>query len=111
MTERMRRVNEALREVIASAIAGDLEDPRIGFVTVTSVETSPDLQHARVFVTVLGSDAERESTLRALKSSHGVLQGAIAREMRLKRTPTLTFKYDDTPERGERISRLLEEEG
>lgn len=110
MTQRMRRVNEALREVIASAIAGDLEDPRIGFVTVTSVETSPDLRHARVFVTVLGSDAERESTLSALASSHGVLQGAIAREMRLKRTPTLTFSYDDTPERGERISRLLEEE-
>ncbi len=109
MTERMRRVNEALREVIASAIAGELEDPRIGFATVTSVETSPDLRSARVFVSVLGSQAERDSTLAALASSHGVLQGAIAREMRLKRTPTLKFVYDDAPERGVRLSRLLEE--
>jgi ribosome-binding factor A len=110
MTERMRRVNEALREVIASAIAGELEDPRIGFVTVTSVDTSPDLRSARVFVSVLGSEAERTDTLAALTSSHGVVQGAIAREMRLKRTPTLTFAYDDTPERGVRLSRLLEGE-
>ncbi len=109
MTERMRRVNEALREVIASAIAGELEDPRIGFVTVTSVETSPDLRSARVFVSVLGSEAERDSTLAALASSHGVVQAAIAREMRLKRTPTLKFVYDDAPERGVRLSRLLEE--
>jgi ribosome-binding factor A len=109
MTERMRRVNEALREVIASAIAAELEDPRIGFVTVTSVDTSPDLRSARVFVSVLGSETERADTLSALSSSHGVLQGAIAREMRLKRTPTLTFTYDDTPERGVRLSRLLEE--
>ena len=108
MTDRMRRVNEALREVIASAIAGDLEDPRIGFVTVTSVETSPDLRSARVFVTVRGDEKERERTLAALASSHGILQGAINREMRLKRTPTLSFRYDETPERGLRLSRLLE---
>jgi ribosome-binding factor A len=111
MTERMRRVNEALREVIASAIPGELEDPRIGFVTVTSVETSPDLRSARVFVSVLGDDAERERTLAGLASSHGILQAAIAREMRLKRTPTLRFSYDDTPERGMRLQRLLEEDG
>ena len=109
MTERMRRVNEALREVIASAIAGDLEDPRIGFVTVTSVETSPDLRAARVFVSVLGSDQERESTLAALASSHGLLQAAIARQTRMKRTPTLSFHYDEGPERAVRLSRLLED--
>jgi ribosome-binding factor A len=110
MAERMRRVNEALREVIAAAIASELEDPRIGFVTVTSVETSADLRSARVFVSVLGDERDRERTLSALASSHGLLQGAIAREMRLKRTPTLTFHYDDAPERGLRLSRLLEEE-
>src|SRR5437899_10465932 len=104
MTERMRRVNEALREVIASAIAGDLEDPRIGFVTVTSVETSPDLRAARVFVSVLGSEQERERTLAALASSHGLLQAAVGSQMRLKRTPTLSFHYDEGPERDAPLS-------
>ncbi len=111
MTERMRRVNEALREVIAAAIAAELEDPRIGFVTVTAVETSPDLRSARVFVSVLGTKEERERTLAGLASSHGLLQAAIAREMRLKRTPTLSFAYDEGPERGVRLSQLLGDEG
>jgi ribosome-binding factor A len=111
MTERMRRVNEALREVIAAAIAAELEDPRIGFVTVTAVETSPDLRSARVFVSVLGDEGARERTLAGLASSHGIVQAAIAREMRLKRTPTLSFHYDEGPERGIRLSRLLEERG
>jgi ribosome-binding factor A len=108
-TERMRRVNEVMREVIGDSIAADLEDPRIGFVTVTAVETSPDLRSARVFVSVLGDEAARVGTLKALASAHGVLQAAVARETRMKRTPTLTFHYDDTPERGQRLTRLLEE--
>jgi ribosome-binding factor A len=108
-TERMRRVNEVMREVIGSAIATELEDTRIGFVTVTSVETSPDLRSARVHVSVLGGEAEREATLAGLSSSHGVLQATIAREMRIKRTPTLSFHYDETPERGVRVSRLLDQ--
>ena len=107
-TERMRRVNEVMREVIGSAIATELEDPRIGFVTVTSVETSPDLRSARVHVSVLGGEADREATLAGLSSSHGVLQATIAREMRLKRTPTLSFHYDEAPERGARLWRLLD---
>jgi ribosome-binding factor A len=107
--QRMRRVNEVMREVIGSAISSELEDPRIGFVTVTAIETSPDLRSARVFVSVLGDDAEREATLAALDSSHGVLQSAIARELRLKRTPTLSFHYDEGPERGVRLARLLED--
>lgn len=104
----MRRVNEVMREVIGDAIAGELDDPRIGFVTVTSIDTSPDLRAARVFVSVLGDEGEREASLAALRSSHGVLQSAVARQMRIKRTPTLSFHYDDTPERGMRISRLLD---
>ena len=107
----MRRVNEALREVIAQAIAADLQDPRIGFVTVTAVDTSPDLRTARVYVSVLGSDSERERTLAGLTSSHGLIQTAIAREMRLRRTPTLTFHYDEGPERGIRLTQLLEDDG
>jgi ribosome-binding factor A len=105
----MRRINEVLREVVGAAIASDLSDPRIGFVTVTSVETSPDLRTAKVFVSVLGDEEERDATLTALRSSHGVLQSRIAAETRMKRTPTLTFHYDQTVEQGVRISRLLEE--
>ncbi len=108
-TERMRRVNEVMREVIGSAIATELEDPRIGFVTVTAVDTSPDLRSARVHVSVLGGEAERKATLAGLSSSHGVLQATIAREMRIKRTPTLSFHYDEAPERGVRVSRLLDQ--
>ncbi|MDX6617115.1 MAG: ribosome-binding factor [Solirubrobacterales bacterium] len=108
-TARMRRVNEVIREVIGAAIATDLKDPRIGFVTITSVETSPDLRNSRVFVSVLGNDEEREATLEGLRSSHGVLQAKIATEMRIKRTPTLTFHYDDTIDQGMRITELLDE--
>ncbi len=106
----MRRINEVLREVVGSAISSDLKDPRIGFVTVTSVETSPDLRTAKVFVSVLGSESEREESLAGLRSSHGVLQSRIAAETRMKRTPTLTFHYDETIEQGMRISKLLDEE-
>jgi ribosome-binding factor A len=105
---RMRRVNEVLREVIGAAISVDLSDPRIGFVTVTSVETSPDLRTAKVFVSVLGDAAAREETMAALASSRGVIQSKIAAETRMKRTPTLSFHYDATIEQGMRISHLLE---
>lgn len=106
---RMRRINEVLREVVGATISGDLSDPRIGFVTVTAVETSPDLRSAKVYVSVLGDEEEREASLSALRSSHGVIQSRIAAETRMKRTPTLTFHYDDTIEKGVRISHLLEE--
>ena len=109
-TARMRRVNEVIREVLGVAISTELKDPRIGFVTVTDVDTSPDLRSARVYVSVLGSEEERQSSLTGLRSSHGVLQSKIASGMRMKRTPTLTFEYDDTVERGDRITRLLEDE-
>ncbi len=108
-TPRMRRINEVLREVVGAAIS-ELSDPRIGFVTVTSVETSPDLRAAKVYVSVLGSEEERDATMTGLSSSHGVLQSKIAAETRMKRTPTLSFHYDETVEQGMRISRLLDEE-
>lgn len=104
----MRRIDEVMREVIGSAIGTELEDPRIGFVTVTSVKTSPDLRSARVYVSVLGDEAEREQTLAGLRSSHGILQAAIARGARIKYTPRLSFHYDDGPERGVRLGRLLD---
>jgi len=107
--DRMRRVNEAVREVLSARIAEGLKDPRIGFVTVTAVETSPDLRQARVYVSVLGGAAERTATLEGLASSHGFLQAILARELRMKRTPTLDFVYDESIDRGMRISQLLEE--
>ena len=109
-TSRMRRVNGVMREVLSSAISGELQDPRIGFVTVTAVDTSPDLRHARVHVSVLGSEEEREDTLAALRSAHGVLQGAINAELHLKRTPALKFEYDDSVERADRITRMLDDD-
>jgi ribosome-binding factor A len=108
MSERMRRVNESVREVLAEAV-GELKDPRIGFVTVTGVKTSADLRQATVFVSVLGSERKRAKSLAALESAHGVLQAQIASELRLKRTPQLTFQYDPTVEQGVRMSKLIDE--
>ena len=105
----MRRVNEAVREVVSAHIAGDLKDPRIGFVTVTGVDTSPDLRHARVYVSVLGSEAEREEAFEGLASATGFLQAQVGTELRMKRTPTLEFVHDDSIQRGMRMSQLLAE--
>ncbi len=106
---RMRRVDEAIRQVIGDALAADLKDPRVGFVTVTDVKTSSDLRHARVYVSVFGPAGDREETLAGLRHAQGFLQGQIARELRLKRTPTLQFSYDDTSERAMRIDALIDE--
>jgi ribosome-binding factor A len=103
----MRRVDEAVREVLSDAVTQDLKDPRVGFVTVTDVRTSADLRHARVYVSVLGSAAERDASLEGLRSAHGYLQRRVAGELRLKHTPQLDFFYDDTTERADRIERML----
>jgi ribosome-binding factor A len=108
--DRMRRVDEAVREVLSDAIALKVKDPRIGFVTVTAVETSPDLRRARVFVSVLGNEGVRKRSMQGLRSAHGILQRAVASELRLKHTPTLEFLYDDTSERGMRIAELIDRE-
>lgn len=113
----MRRVDEAIRQVIGDAVARELKDPRVGFTTVTDVRTSPDLRHARVYVSVLGrggdrvggpsTPAEREATLEGLRSAHGFLQARVAGELHLKRTPTLEFVYDDTTDRALRVEELI----
>ena len=108
MSERMRRVNEAVREVLSESVA-DLKDPRIGFVTVTGVETSRDLRHATVYVSILGSERKRDATLQGLESSRGILQSRVNRELHLKRTPQLVFAYDPTVERGVRLTKLIDE--
>jgi ribosome-binding factor A len=108
MTERMRRVNEAIRETLAEAV-GELKDPRIGFVTVTGVDTSPDLRQARVYVSILGNERKREKTLQGLESAHGVLQAKLATELRMKRTPQLAFQFDPTVQEGMRMSKLIDD--
>jgi ribosome-binding factor A len=107
--DRMRRVDEAMREVLSAAITSEIKDPRVGFITVTAVETSPDLRHARVFVSVLGTDSVRRRSMQGLRSAHGFLQKRVAGELRLKHTPTLDFAYDDTAESAQRIQELLDQ--
>jgi ribosome-binding factor A len=106
-SSRMRRVDEAVREVLSDAISTELKDPRVGFVTVTAVKTSPDLRHAKVFISVLGSEEERAASLAGLTSAHGFLQRRLAAELRLKHTPALAFEHDPSIERGMRITELL----
>jgi ribosome-binding factor A len=108
MSERMRRVNESVRQVLAEALP-DLKDPRIGLVTITGVVTSSDLRVATVYVSVLGNARKRRSTLAGLEAAHGLLQGQLARQLRMKRTPQLTFEYDLSVERGVRMTQLIDE--
>jgi ribosome-binding factor A len=105
----MRRVDEAMREVLGDAIAKDLHDPRVGFVTVTGVKTSPDLRHARVYVSVLGGEEQRAASLEALQAARGFLQARVAQALRIKHTPALVFDYDESVDRGMRMSRLIDE--
>ena len=107
--ERMRRVDEAMREVLSDVLSHELKDPRVGFVTVTDVKTSPDLRHARVYVSVLGDADAVAASLEGLESAHGFLQGRIGSELRLKNTPALQFVHDDTAERAQRLEQLMEE--
>jgi ribosome-binding factor A len=113
----MRRVDQAIRQVIGDAVAGEVKDPRVGFITVTDVRTSADLRHARVYVSVLGdaggssSLEQREASLEGLRSAHGFLQARVADELHLKRTPMLEFSYDDTTDRAMRVDALIDEIG
>ena len=108
MSERMRRVNESVREIVAEAL-GDLKDPRLGIVTVTGVSVSPDLHDGRVFVSVFGGAKKRKASMAALDSATGFVQGRLARELTMKRTPQLTFEYDPSVEYGVRMTKLIDE--
>ena len=108
---RLLKVNESIKETLSSVITAEgLKDPRIGFVTVTGVETSSDLRHAKVFVSVLGGQTERDLTMTALDKSRGFLQGRINASLHMKRTPQLHFFYDDTLDNAMRIERALKRE-
>jgi ribosome-binding factor A len=104
----MRRVNESVRAVVAEGL-GELKDPRIGMVTVTGVHVTPALAEARIFISVFGNDKKRAATLAGLDSARGVLQAKLGRQLSLRRTPMLTFTYDDSVERGVRMTKLIED--
>jgi ribosome-binding factor A len=108
LSDRMRRVNESVRVVVAEGVR-TLKDPRIGMVTVTGVHVTRDLQEARIFVSVLGNERRRAASLAGLESARGVLQAQINQQLSLRRTPHLTFEYDETVEQGVRMSKLIDE--
>lgn len=108
MSERTARLDELLREEISGVISREVQDPRIGFVTVTGVEVAPDLRHATLWVSVIGSDEDRRQSLRALAHSMPFVRGRLGR-LRLKRIPQLHVRHDDTSMRGTRVLRILDE--
>lgn len=108
---RMRRVNESLKEVIGTALTREIKDPRIGFVTLTGVDTAPDFSHAKVFFSVYGKQAEKDATLQGLRAARPYLQRLISDELDLKRTPNLEFVYDASVDQGMRIQAMLKASG
>ena len=109
MTQRTDRVDELLRQEIGQILARDVADPRIGFATVTDVETSPDLRHARVWVSVIGQKADREATIHALERAMLFVRRELGTRLRIKRIPELHVRVDDSAERGTRVLHLLSE--
>jgi len=110
MGRRTERLAEEIREQVARMIASDLKDPRLGFITVTRVELAHDLGHARVHVGVLGSDAEREKSLLALRQASGFVRRELGRRLRIRHTPEIDFRYDKGLDATDRVARLLEAE-
>jgi ribosome-binding factor A len=109
VSQRTERVDELLRQEIGSIITRDVADPRVGFATVTSVETTPDLRHAKVWISVIGQPAEREATVAALRRAMPFVRHELGTRLRIKRIPDLHVHLDDTAERGTRVLQLLSE--
>lgn len=107
--KRIARVNEQIRRELTSLLQFDVRDPRIGVVTVTAVETSPDLYHAKVFYSVMGSEEDRDSAAEGLRAASGFLRTEIGRRMHIRRAPELHFTYDNTLHHAMHIERLLQE--
>ena len=107
MSQRTERVDELLRQEIGSIVSREIADPRVGFATITSVETTPDLRHAKVWVSVIGQPAEREATLAALRRAMPFVRHELGTRLRIKRIPDLHVHLDDTAERGTRVLQLL----
>ena len=109
MSQRTDRVDELLRQEIGAIVTRDVADPRIGFATITRVETTPDLRHAKVWVSVIGQPAERTATIAALGRAMPFVRHELGKSLRIKRIPDLHVHLDDTAERGTRVLQLLSE--
>jgi ribosome-binding factor A len=109
VSQRTERVDELLRQEIGALLAKEIADPRIGFATITDVETSPDLRHAKVWVSVIGGRSDRTETVRALQASMGFVRHELGKRLRIKRIPALHIHLDDSAERGTRVLHLLQE--
>jgi ribosome-binding factor A len=109
VSQRTDRIDELLRQEIGGIVTRDVADPRIGFATITRVETTPDLRHAKVWVSVIGQPAERTATIAALSRAMPFVRHELGRTLRIKRIPDLHVHLDDTAERGTRVLQLLNE--
>ena len=109
MSQRTQRVDELLRQEIGALLAKEVADPRIGFVTITEVETAPDLRHAKVWVSVIGGKADRDETVRALQQAMGFVRRQLGQRLRIRRIPELHVRLDDSAERGTRLLHLINE--
>lgn len=109
-THRQESVGRELQEEIAQIVREEIDDPLIGFVTITDVDVSPDLKHARVYFSVLGSDQQKADSAKGMRRAAKYIRGLIAERMQLRYVPTLRFEFDETPERAQRIEMLLRQE-
>lgn len=109
MTRRTERVADALKQTVAELLVHDVKDPRIGMVTITAVNVSPDLRHARIFFSVLGDPTKRAESLAGLRSASGFIRSEIAHRLNLRAVPELVFEYDPSLEEADRVLRLLKD--
>jgi len=107
MSHRANRVGEQMKKELGDIISRKIKDPRIGFVTVTDVEVTGDLQQAKVFISVLGDEEQRENTLKGLAKAKGFIRTEIGQRIRLRKTPEITFEFDESVDYGNRIENLL----
>ncbi|HBC93231.1 MAG TPA: 30S ribosome-binding factor RbfA [Pelotomaculum sp.] len=109
MSFRPERLAEAIKKEVSELLTEELKDPRIGFVSITSVEVSKDLRYASVYISVFGEAAERKASFEALQKAHGFIRGELAKRIRLRYMPEITFKLDESIERGSRLIALMNE--
>jgi len=107
MSFRPERLAEAIKKEVSELLAEELKDPRIGFVSITSVEVSRDLRYASVYISVFGEPETRKASLEALQKAHGFIRGELAKRIRMRYTPEITFKLDESIERGSRLITLI----
>ncbi|OGA05840.1 MAG: ribosome-binding factor A [Betaproteobacteria bacterium RIFCSPLOWO2_02_FULL_64_12] len=108
-SQRLRRIEDQIQRELSEILRTELKDPRVGMITVTGVEISPDLGHARVFFTMLGQSGERTRSEEGLRRASGFLRSALAKRLNTRSVPELRFQYDASIERGVRLSSLIDE--